>query len=437
MIRFVLGAALTALAALPLQAATDITEITSPGGIKAWLVEEQSIPIVSVNISFAGGAALDPEGREGLASLMAALMSEGSGERDAVAFAKAAETLAARFSFEAGRDSVYVSATMLRENMDATLALMREALAAPRFDPDAVERVRAQFISGIRSDATDPDAIAGRAFRELVFPGDAYGRPQEGTEESVAAITRDDLVAAHARLMLRDRARIGIVGNISPEEAGMMLDDLLSGLGTDGPALPGPADVALSGGVTVVEFDAPQSVVIFAQPGINREDPDFFAAFVLNHILGGGGFSSRLTEEVREKRGLTYGVYSYLAGYERADLLMGGVASANERVAEAIAVIRAEWDRMVREGVSQEELDAAKRYLTGAYPLRFDSNASIARILVGVQEERLGIDYVKKRNDLVEAVTLEDVNRVARSLLAPEGLRFVVVGKPAGLDPVN
>ncbi|RMH48420.1 MAG: insulinase family protein [Alphaproteobacteria bacterium] len=433
--RLVASALMLIAAMLPARGATEAVEITSPGGITAWLVEEHAIPVVSLAISFAGGATLDPADRAGLASMMAALLSEGAGERDAVAFAEAAEALAARFSFSAGRDSVQLSASFLRENLGPALALLHDALVRPRFDPAAIERVRAQIISGIRADATDPDAIARRRFAELVFAGDPYARPVDGTEASVAAITRDDLLAAHRRLLVPGRARIAIVGDIGAEEAGRMLDGLLAGLAAEGPPLPGPAAMSLTGGVTVVGFDTPQSVVVFAQPGVARDDPDFFPAFVLNHILGGGGFSSRLTAEVREKRGLTYGVYSYLAGLRRADLWMGGVASANQRVAEAIAVIRAEWARAAREGVTAEELEAARTYLTGAWPLQFDSSAAIARLLVALQEDGRGIDYLTSRNRLIEAVTLEDVNRVARSRLDPARLRFVVVGRPVGLDP--
>lgn len=421
------------LLALPAHAATAIREIVSPGGIRAWVVEERSIPILSIEISFEGGASLDPADRPGAANLMAALLTEGAGERDAVAFAEAVEAAALRLGASAGQDSLRVSATLLTANRDASLALLGDVLARPRFDAEPMERVRAQVLSGIRSDATDPDSIASARFAALAFPGDPYGRPLEGTEASVAALVTEDLRAAHRALLVRSRARIGLVGDISAEEAGPLLDALLGPLPETGPPLPPPVVPALTGGVSIVDFETPQSVVIFAQKGVAREDPDFFAAYVLNHILGGGGFSSRLTEEVREKRGLTYGVYSYLSGRDRADLWVGGVASANDRVAEALAVIRAEWARMAAEGVTAEELDAAKRYLTGAWPLRFDSNGKIANILVGVQEEGLSPDYVMRRNAYVEAVTVEDIARVARNRLDAAALRFVVVGRPEGL----
>lgn len=430
-----LALGLLLLAAPPATAATEIREIVSPGGLRLWFVEERSIPILSIEISFEGGATLDPEGKEGVTGLMAALLEEGAGDRDAVAFAEAAEALAVSFSFEADRDSVSVSARMLSETRDQAVALLREALVAPRLDAEAVERVRAQVISRIRSDGTDPDAIAGRAFYALAFPGDPYGRQE--TEAGVAALTRDDLRAAHRAALVRSRARIGVVGDIGAGEVGPLVDRLLGDLPAEGPPLPGPAVPDLPPGVTVIGFDTPQSVVLFGQPGIGRHDLDFFAAFVLNHILGGGGFSSRLTTEVRERRGLTYGVYSYLAGLDRADLWMGGVASANERVAEAIAVIRAEWLRIAGEGVTEAELRAAKQYLTGSYPLRFDTNGRIARNLVGLQEQGLPVDYVANRNSYVEAVTAEDVARVARRLVQAGGPRFVVVGRPVGLEPTE
>lgn len=441
MIRIATAAFIAGLGLLPVHqpanAATEIQELTSPEGHLFWLVPEPTIPILSLEISFEGGASLDPPGQEGRASMVMRLLEEGAGDRDAVAFAETREALAARLSFSIGSDAAYVGATMLSENRDATVALLREAMAAPRFDDEAIERVRRQYLSSISNDATDPDAISYRVFRDTLLAGDPYGRPNDGTQDSIMAITRDDLIAGHGELLVANRARIGLVGDITAEEAGLLVDTLLADLPQTGPELASPFVPEIAGGVTIEEFDAPQSVVLFVQPGIDRHHPDFFAVYVLNHILGGGGFSSRLTIEVREKRGLTYGVYSYLALYDRMNLWMGGVSTANERVAESIDVIRAEWLRMRDDGVTAEELANAKRYMTGAYPLRFDSNRKIARILSGLLEDGLDTGYVTRRNGLIEAVTLEDVNRVAREWLDPDGLRFIVVGRPEGLSPVN
>lgn len=431
MIRFL--PALLALVALPALAAAPIQRIVSPGGVEAWLVEERAIPIVSLDIEFRGGATLDPVGKEGLAQLLAGLLEEGAGDLDAVGFAEAADLLAARYGFSAGRDSLTVSATMLEERRDASVDLLALALSAPRFDQEPVTRVKRQMISSIRSDETDPNALAGKAFYAAAFPGDPYGRPAGGTEESVAALTAEDLRAALPRLIRRGEVSIGIVGAISADEAGAMLDRLFAGLPEGAPDLPARPAPALQPGVTVIDLDVPQSVAMFGHEGILRDDPDYIPAYVMNYILGGGGFASRLTVEVREKRGLSYSVYSYLLPMDRAGLYVGGVATANAAMAESVAVIREEWRRMAEEGVTAEELDKAKRYLTGAYALNFDSNGKIADMLVGLQSAGLPMDYPETRNALVEAVTIEDVRRVAARLLKPEALSFVVAGRPEGL----
>ncbi|MFV0475267.1 MAG: M16 family metallopeptidase [Pikeienuella sp.] len=427
-------AALACIAfALPALAAAPIQRVVSPGGIEAWLVEEDAIPMISLSIEFRGGAVLDPEGKGGLANLFAGLLEEGAGDLDAVGFAEAADAIAARYGFSAGLDTVSVSAAMLAENRDASIDLLRLALTEPRFDEEPLTRVKRQVISSIRSGETEPNAIAYKAWIAAAFPGDAYGRPGDGTIASVEAISAEDLRAARARLLNVGAAHIGVVGAISAGELGPLLDRLLGDLPNQPAPAPAPIAAAPPPGLTVVDLDVPQSVAVFGQEGILRDDPDFIPAYVMNYILGGGGFSSRLTVEVREKRGLSYSVYSYLYPLDRAGLITGGVASANAAMAESVRVIREEWRRMAEEGVSAEELDKAKRYLTGAYALRFDSNGKIADMLVGLQTAGLPIDYPEKRNALVEAVTAEDISRVAARLLKPESLSFVVVGRPEGL----
>ncbi len=419
---------------LPALAEVEIQNITTPAGIDAWLVEEHSIPFTALELRFRGGTSLDAPGKRGAVYLMTALLEEGAGDLDARGFARALESLAAGFSFDASDDSVSISARFLTENRDAAVALLRAAIHAPRFDADAVERVRAQVIASRRNDAKDPDSIARQTFSRLAFGDHPYGTDGEGTVESVAALTRQDLQQAHRDVFARDRLYIGAVGDITPEALGALIDDLLGDLPARGRDIPGPAEVLLTGGVTVVDFDTPQSVAVFGQAGIERRDPDFFAAYVLNQVLGGGSFESRLMNEVREKRGLTYGVYSYLAPRDLAAVYLGSVASANDRIGEAVRVIREEWAKAATQGVTAAEVEAAKTYLTGAYPLRFDGNGQIARILAGMQMEGLPIDYIATRNAQVEAVTVEDVNRVAADLLDPEGLRFVIVGRPVGIE---
>ena len=432
MMRFVLSF-VAVMAALPAMAEIAIKEVTSPGGIKAWLVEEPSIPFVALEIRFKGGTSLDAPGKRGATNLMVGLLEEGAGDLDAQGFAKASESLAAQFGYDSGPDSVAISARFLSENRDAALDLLRLSLVEPTFPQTALERVRAQVLSGIRSSLKDPDRIASARFNAMVFGDHPYGTDDSGTLESVAALSREDIVAAHRGALARDRMFVSAVGDITAEELGPMLDRLLGDLPERGVPMPAEAKPQITGGVEVVDYDTPQSVAIFGQEGMHRDDPDFFAAYLLSTILGGGGFESRLMTEVREKRGLTYGVYSYLVSRDLANLYMGSVASANDRIGEAIAVIREEWAKIASDGVTADELAAAKALLTGAYPLRFDGNSSIAKIMVGMQLDDMPIDYIETRNDRMNAVTLEDVNRVAQELLDPEALMFVVVGRPEGV----
>ena len=429
-----ISAVFTLLITLPAWAEVKIEDVTSPGGIKAWLVEEDSIPFTALEIRFKGGTSLDAPDKRGAIYLMTALLEEGADDLDARAFAKRQEELAASFEYDSYDDAVSISARFLTENRDEAVALLRSTIHGPRFDQVAVDRVRGQVISGLMSDAKDPRDIAGAAFTKMAFGNHPYATDGKGTIESVTALTRDDIVAAHEAVFARDRLFVSAVGDITPEELGALLDTLFDGLSETGAPFPGRADVTVDGGETVIEFDTPQSVVVFGQRGMERDDDDFFAAYVMNQILGAGGFESRLMNEVREKRGLTYGVYSYLNPKDLAAVYMGSVSSSNDRVAEAIDVIRTEWRQMAEDGVTEKELDDAKTYLTGAYPLRFDGNSQIASIMAGMQLQGLPIDYTATRNDKVNAVTLDDVNRVARELLDPDNLHFVVVGKPDGLE---
>ena len=295
------------------QAEIDIKQVTSDGGINAWVVEEPSIPFVALEIRFRGGASLDLPGKRGATNLMAALLEEGAGDRDAQAFQTELERLAARFSFRATDDTLSVSAEFLTENRDEALVLLQEALIAPRFDQSAIDRVRAQLLSGIASDAVNPRSIANTAFNAAAFGDHPYGSALDGTADSVAALTRADIVDAHRNALTRDRLYVSVVGDVTVDQVGPMLDALLGDLPAEGP--PPPADVAfgLDGGITVIDFDNPQSYALFGHAGMKRDDSDFFGAFIVNHVLGADGFESRLMTEVRERRGLTYGLGSTLA----------------------------------------------------------------------------------------------------------------------------
>ena len=433
MIRALFTAALLSLAAVLPARAIDIQQVTSPGGIPAWLVEDHSIPFVALNIAFRGGASVDAPGKRGAVNLMTALLEEGAGERDATAYAEALESLGATTSFDAGDDAVTVSLRALTENRDEAADLLHDALTTPRFDADAVERVRAQVQSVIRSEATDPQSIAAKEMARRAWGDHPYGSSLNGTAESVAGLTAGDLRAAKDRVLARDRVIVSAAGDIDAAALGALIDRILGDLPAQATApLPPPAQLKLTGETTVIDWDSPQTVVSFAQAGLPMSDPDYFAAFVLDHILGGGGFSSRLMDEIREKRGLTYGVGTGLVNQVLGETWQGGMATANDKTAEAVALVR-EVVGKIREGVTDKELADAKTYLTGEYPLRFDGNGKIAGILTGMQLMGMPRDYVNTRNAMIEKVTAADVKRVADRLLDPARLEFVLVGRPVGL----
>lgn len=423
--------------ALPLRAAVAIQEVTSPGGIKAWLVENHDIPFTALNIRFKGGTSLDAVGKRGAVNLMTALIEEGAGDLDSQAFAAARDGMAAEFGFSSDSDGVSVSARFLTETSAQATDLLHLALTQPRFDAQAIERVRGQVLQNIASSAKDPGTIASDLLSQAAFGDHPYGSSGDGTADSVQVLTRDDLLAAYHGALARDRIYVAAAGDISATDLGLMLDKLLGDLPATG--APQPADVALTakGDVTQQSFPGPQSTISFYQGGIQFEDPDYFAATILNEILGGNGFSSRLMNEVREKRGLTYGIDTSLAAYEHAELLAGSVATSNEKATETMQVIRDVWADVAKNGVTQKEVDDTKTYLTGAYPLRFDGNKRIASILVGMQMLGLPVTYPAERNAKVDAVTLEDVNRVAAELLTPDKLTFVVVGDAVGVVSGN
>ena len=411
-----------------------IQHVKSPGGVEAWLVEEHSVPLLALRFAFDGGNSQDPAGKEGLANFMSAMLDEGAGDFDHAKFQERMEELAFKMSFEDGRDAFFGSFETLSANRDAALDMLRLAMTKPRFETEAVERIKKQLLASLTFAAKSPDKIAGQTWSETAFAGHAYGRPANGTPESVGSIGRDDLEGYRRRNFARDTLRVVAVGDIDAKQLGDILDKVFGDLGPKADLVAVPATAPTSNEkLKIVEMDVPQSVVQFGMNGLARKDPDFLPGFILNQILGGGGFASRLTEEVREKRGLAYSVYSYLQPNKNAAIFGGGVATKNEAVAQTLDVIRAEFKRMAEDGPTATEFASAKSYLTGSFPLRFDSNAKIANQLLWMLQEDMGIDYVEKRNGLIEAVTLEDVKRVAKRLLKVDDLIVTVVGKPKGL----
>ena len=414
--------------------AIEIKEVTSPGGIKAWLVENKDVPLIAMNFSFEGGSTSDPVGKEGTAHFLTGMMDEGAGDLDSASFQALRDELAVRINFDSGMDQFEGSLQTLSKNRALAFDLLKKVLTAPHFEKAAMERVRQQFIVSASNDEQEPESIASRAWMKLAFGDQLYARQSKGTPASLAAITPDDLRAMHKLLFSRKGLKVAVVGDIDAPALALALDEIFGGLpNTEPPKAVTKIAVAKGPVVKVIDRDIPQSIIIFGHEGILRNDPDFIPAFAMSQVLGGSGYASRLMTEVREKRGLTYGIGFGLSPMDHAGLNVGSLGTRNEKAGEALAIVKETLKKMADEGPTQAELDDMKTFLTGSYALRFDTNEKIAGQLLGIQEENLGIDYINKRNSLVAAITLEQVKAQAKRLIDSEHLIVTVVGKPEGL----
>jgi zinc protease len=418
--------------------ASRVERIVTPAGIEIWLVRDKNLPMMSLEFAFLGGAAQDPADKPGVANLVAGLLDEGAGDLDAAAFHERLEERAISLSFGVNRDNLRGSIRTLSENRDQAFELLRLALTAPRFDGQELERIRAAMLAQLRRRTTNPSDIAADNWFARAFPGHPYGRPSQGTLESLPTIAVDDLRTYVRRVLARSNLKIAAVGDIDAAQIALLVDRTFGSLPPRNDPQP-VADMEPRGlGTTeTIEVKVPQTVITFGGIGLKRADPDFIPAFVFNHILGGGGFESRLFREVREKRGLAYSVYTYLAPFEHTGLFLGGVSTRNDRVVETLEIIVAEIKRMAAEGPTADELEKAKRFLIGSYPLRFDTSGKITANLLDIQIENLGIDYIDKRNALIEAVTSEDIRRAGRRFLAEVKLLVMLVGEPQAKKPMG
>jgi zinc protease len=414
-------------------AATTIERVVSPGGIEAWLVRQTTVPLVTVDFAFTGGAAQDPAGKAGTANLMASLLDEGAGSYDSNAFQDRLDRKAVQMSFSAGRDHIRGTLRTLAENRDEAFDDLRLALTQPRFDGADVELNRAQILSGLRRQLKSPTDLAALRWWDTAFAGEAYGRPVGGTLETVPHITVDDLRAYQHRVLARNNLTVAIVGDIDPDEAKTMLDRVFGALPAQAQLTPvAPAMPKGLGQRINIDLDVPQTVIDFGGPGIARNDPDFFAAYIVNDILGGGTFTSRLYHEVRQKRGLVYSIYDSLLWYDDTAVFFGSTATRADRADETVSLIKQEIQQLAENGPTADELAKAKAYLESSFVLGLDTSPKVASLLVQLQLDHLGIDYIDKRQAMIEGVTLADARRVAKRLLGG-GLLFTVVGKPTGL----
>ncbi len=424
-------------AAAPASALT-VKEVKSPGGLSAYLAEDHANPIIAISFGFNGGSALDPTAKLGLSGMVTSLLDEGAGDLDSFAFQTVLADRAISLRFSVDHDMIRANLVTTTANAPKALELMHLALTKPRFDAEPVERIRRQIQVEIASREENPNRLARRAMMDAVFPNHPYAREEDGTPQSVAAITADDLRGWVKSRFARDRLLISASGDISAADLGKAMDQLFgdlpktTGLDTKIPEVTAPA----KGQVIRVEKNLPQTITILAENGLKRKDPDWYIAVVNDYILGGGGMGSRLMTEVREKRGLAYTVSSSLAPYDAGALIVSSVGTRADQAGNSLNVIRDEWKKMRDEGPTQEELNDAKEFLTGAWPLRFTTTSSIAEILLSVQKDNLGIDYIDKRNSIIEGITLADAKRVAKRLYNPDALTVVVVGAtPKPGDP--
>ncbi|WOR16005.1 pitrilysin family protein [Hyphomonas sp. FCG-A18] len=412
-----------------------IQQFTTPGGVSVWLVEEPSIPILSLRMAWEVGTTSDPVGQEGLTNAMVYQMNEGAGELDSQAFSKRMEELNMSFGCAAGRENTYCNASMLTDNAKEAFELIALAYAEPRFDEGPWERfVREQEVS-LKTRETNPRYLSGEALEEALWPDHPYAR--DFTAESLAALSAEAAKAHKSQIMDRKSMIVTAVGAISPDELAPLIDKATESLmGTAAEHTPTP-EVVLAQPVSVpilVDLPQPQSLITFTGPAMRRDDPDFYTAVVANYIFGGGGFESRLMKDLRVDRGLTYGIYTSVSAGDKLQTWGGSGQTKNESAGEFIDGIKDNMRLIVEEGVTEQELADAKAYLVGSYPLGFDSNAKIAGNMMGLRLDDLPVDFWDKRNAMVQAVTLEDVNRVAREYLQPENFTFIVVGEPEGLD---
>lgn len=421
--------AMMPLASAPSHAAAKIQHLISPGGIEAWFVQDATVPLIAMEYAFGGGATQDPAGKSGVGNMVADLLDEGSGDLDSKTFHERLDRRAIELSFSSSRDNFRGSLRMLRDNRDEAFDLLRMALTSPRFEGTDVERIRAQILSGLRRETSNPSALASRKFLEVAFGDHPYGRAANGTLESVPKIDVADLKDYVRRVLAKDTLRVAVVGDVDPATLGKLLDKTFGGLPAKASLTPVPdVEAAKPPERAFIPLDVPQTVVTFGGPGVKRNDPNFMAAYVVNHILGGGSMSSRLYKEVREKRGLAYSVYQSLLWINHSAIFIGNTGTRADRAGETVDAINKEIRRMAEDGPTQQELDEAKSYLKGSQMLALDTSSKLASALLQYQLDKLPIDYIEKRNAIVDAVTLDDAKKAARRLWG-QGLLTVIVGR--------
>jgi len=407
-----------------------VEEVESKGGYKLWMIEDNYLPIVSIKLVFKNsGTAYDTEGKKGLAHMVTGLLDEGAGGISSFDYRKKLESLATTISFDVDEDNFYVNVKTLKDNLEETLKLLNLTLTKPNLKPEIIERIRNQILVIIQKKQESPQYVASKKFKEAVLGSHPYSRTKYGVPKAVRSITREDIVAYVNDNFSKENIIISVVGDVKKSKIRKLLDNhlKLKDERKDVISLP-PVKVKNEEQYIKISKSIPQSVVYFGSEGIKRSDKDFYPAYIMNHILGGGGFESRLMDTVREKNGLAYSVYSYLSTYNKAGLFVGYVGTDVKKVDKSIKLIKKELKKLYKDGVTEKELNDAKDYLVNSYPLKMTKNENLAAYLSVMQSENLGIDFLEKRNDYVRSVTAQQIKAAAKDLLDVGKMTFVVVG---------
>jgi zinc protease len=400
-----------------------------PNGIVLIVAERPAVPIVVVRLYMRAGAVFDPPDRGGLASLTGSVLTRGTAKRTGPELDKQIEFVGGALEAGAGQDGLRVALTVLRKDLTLGLDLLQEVVLTPAFPEAEVKRKVAEIQAAIKRSEENPETVAYRALSPLVFPSHPYGKPAEGTQESVGRLTRDDVVRFYQERARPDTATIVVVGAISADEARREIVARFGGWRK--PAAAPTTVPQVSGGAPSraeeIRRDLTQVTIVMGRQAVRQTDPDYFPLAVASYIAGGGS-ASRLYSRVREEGGLAYSVYSYLAPGKYGASLTVGAQTRSAEAKRVIDLIREELARMGREPVSERELELAKSYLIGSFPLRLDTSRKVADFLLAVEENGLGLDYDERYRREIARVTAADIERVAAKFFAPDSFSRVVVG---------
>ena len=416
-------------------AAPAIERWQTASGSPVWFVESRELPMVDVQLIFDAGAAREPVGRNGLAALVNGLLDEGAGGLDATGISFEFERLGARYSAASGYDFASVSLRSLSDPalLEPALQNLRRVITEPAFPMKAVERQKQQLLIAIERKQQSPAEIARDAYQAAIYRDHPYAYPSDGTRESVAKLGRGDIVKFHRDNYSARNVRLVIVGDLDKEQAATLAEELTEGLVQGQAPEPLPAVEPLARGGTIrIEHPSSQVHILLGQPGLKRGDPDHFPLYVGNHILGGGGFVSRLYEEIREKRGLSYGAYSYFAPRREAGPFTASLQTRGGQEEQALQVMRETIRSFIEQGPTPEELEAAKKNISGGFPLRLDSNSKILGYIAMIAFYGLPLDYLDTFIEKVNAVKLEQIREAFRRRLQPERFITVMVGPVSG-----